>query len=238
NYAIGLSASNGFGMAFALPVSALAITAFYWRRATTGLERHLQPVAYAFAFITGFEILGLAELFRDTSNPVLFNLVQAFGPAWIASNILLLLGVLVLGNWVWKYLTERFLSQIFMTFVSVVLAIFLLTTVSFTFLLLRNIQDDALNNLATATNVLGYALDSRKATTQADAESVAADPAIIAAITARDHRSLDSLTNDFLATKKQSSLVLTNADGQVLLRAEDPARWGDSISSDTLVRRA
>jgi len=237
-YGIGLSASNGFGMAFALPLSALAITVLYWRRATTGLERHLQSVAYAFAFITGFEILGLAELFRDTSNPVLFNLVQAFGPVWIAGNVLLLLGVLMLGNWVWKYLTERFLSQIFMTFTGVVLAVFLLTTVSFTFLLLRNIQDDALSNLATATNVLGYALDSRKSSTEANAEAIAANPAITQAITSKDHKALISLTGTFLESKKQTSLILTTDEGQVMLRAEDPDRWGDSISSDTLVRRA
>ena len=236
--AFGLSTSNAFGSAFALPVGALAIAARYWRRATTGIERHLKPVAYAFSFLFLAEVFNLAQLLRNTDNPTLFNLVQAFGPLWIAAHIALLCAAVTMGRWVWKYLTERFLSQIFMTFVSVVLAIFLLTTVSFTFLLLRNIQDDALNNLATATNVLQYALDSRKASTQANAESVAADPSIIAAVKTKNHRALDSLTGTFLETKKQSSLVITSASGQVLLRAEDPARWGDSISSDTLVRRA
>lgn len=238
SYALGLGAGNGYGMAFALPIAAVTITVLYWRRATTGLERHLKPVAYAFAFLSGFEILSLAELLRTTDNPTLFNLVQAFGPIWVVANLMLLAGVVTLGNWVWKYLTERFLSQIFMTFTGVVLAVFLLTTISFTFLLLRNIQDDALNNLATATNVLGYALDSRKASTEANAEAIAANPAIEQAIVSKDHKSLTGLTGTFLESKKQASLVLTNADGQVMMRAEDPDRWGDSISSDTLVRRA
>ena len=233
-----LSTGNAFGTAFLLPLGALTIAALYWRRATVGIERHLKPVAYAFGFLFIAELLDLAQLLRGTDNPTLFSLVSAFGPLWIAAHLALFCASVAMGRWVWKYLTERFLSQIFMTFVGVVLAIFLLTTVSFTFLLLRNIQDDSLNNLATATNVLGYALDSRKATTQADAESVAADPAVIGAIGARNHQRLDSLTSTFLATKKQSSLIITTGDGQVLLRAEDPARWGDSISSDTLLRRA
>ena len=32
--------------------------------------------------------------------------------------------------------------------------------------------------------------------------------------------------------------MITDGDGQVLLRAEDPSRWGDSLSGDVLVRRA
>ncbi len=238
SYVIGISASNGFGAAFALPIASFAIAALYWRRATTGIERHLRPVAFAFGFLFLYEVLSLASVLRSTDNPTLFGIVQAFGPVWIAAHVALFCGAIALGRWVWKYLTERFLSQIFMTFVSVVLAVFLLTTVSFTFLLLRNIQDDALGNLATATNVLQYALDSRKATTQANAESVAADPTIIAALQAKNHKKLADLTNTFLETKRQSSLVITTAEGQVLLRAEDPDRWGDSISSDTLLRRA
>ncbi len=233
-----LGITNGFGTVFALPLSVLAITFFYWRRATTGIERHLGPVTYAFLFLFGFEALSLSELLRTTSDPTLFNLVKAFGPTWITAHILLLVGVLLLGRWVWRYLTERFLSQMFMILTSTVLAIFLLTTVSFTFLLLRSIQNDALNNLATATSVLGYALNSKKAETEANAESVASNAQVVQAITAKDHTTLNNLTSSFLENKGESSLIITTAEAQVLLRAEDPEHWGDSISSDTLVRRA
>jgi methyl-accepting chemotaxis protein len=146
--------------------------------------------------------------------------------------------MIILGRWVWRYLTERFLSQLFMTFTSIILAVFLITTVSFTYLLLGNVQNDALNNLATATNVLDYALNSKEAETRADAESIASSPSIATAITKKDHNALAAQTANFLKNKQLSSLVVTTADAQVLLRAEDPSRWGDSISSDTLVRRA
>ncbi len=236
--ALNLGGASQLGAFLLLPVQALAIALVYWRRATMGLEHHLKPVAYAFMLIFGFESLSVAELFRATNNPAIYDMVKAFGPIWITGNILLLAAALVLGRWVWRYLTERFISQLFMTFIGVVLSIFLVTTVSFSFLLLQNIQNNALGNLASATSVLNYALDSKKASTEANAEAVAANPALDQAIIAKDHQSLVNLTSSFLASKQESSLVITNADGQVLLRAEDPARWGDSISSDTLFRRA
>lgn len=232
------SVSNSFGMVFALPMAALAVAALYFRRATTGIERHLRPMSYAFDFLFLFELLSLTSLFRSTSNPALFDLVKAFGPLWILSLICLLVATIITGQWVWKYLTERFLSQLFMTFTSTILIVFLITTVSFTFLLLRSVQSDALNNLETATSVLNYALSSKNAETQADAEAVAANPAVIQAIASKDHKTLDSLMSTVLEDKKLTSLVITTVDAQVLLRAEDPTRWGDSISSDTLVRRA
>jgi hypothetical protein len=233
-----VAGSGAFGAAYLLPLGALAIAALYWRRASRGLERHLRPVALAFLLLFGFELSSLAGLARGTSNPDLYNLVKAFGPLWMLSQAVLLLGVIVLGRWVWRYLTERFMSQLFMILTSSALVIFLLTTVSFTYLLTRNVRNDTLDNLAAASNVLGYALDSKKAETKANAEAVAANPQIAQAVLSHDHKSLANLTASFLQDKKESSLVITTSSAQVLLRAENPDRWGDSISGDSLTRRA
>src|ERR1019366_6909632 len=43
-----------------LPLGSLGVAGVYWRRATTGLERHLRPVAIAFLGLTSFEIFTLA----------------------------------------------------------------------------------------------------------------------------------------------------------------------------------
>lgn len=221
-----------------LPLSALTIAGLYWRRATTGLERHLKPVALAFLFITGYEILSLADLWRSTDNPTLARLTAAFGPFWIVEHLFLLLGAMVLGLWVWQYLTRRFFSQLFMIFTTMTLAVFLVTTVSFTFLLVRNVQNESLKNLQTASNVLKYALTAKESESLANASSVAENPAIVQAVLVKDNKGLANLTSTFLHDKKQSSLVITTTSGQVLLRAEDPTRYGDSLSSDTLIRRA
>ncbi|HXH27157.1 MAG TPA: cache domain-containing protein [Candidatus Acidoferrum sp.] len=231
-------ASLGFASYWLPPIGALAISALYWRRATTGLERHLKPVAVAFGLLFISEGLSLASLWRTTDNPIISSLVAAFGPFWITEHVFLLAGALVLGSWVWRYLTRRFLSQLFMIFTAVTLAIFLLTTVSFTFLLVNNVQDASLNNLGTAASVLNYALGSKESETLANTEAVAESPDIISAVMSKNHKALVNLTDTFLHDKKQSSLVITSDTGQVLLRAENPDRFGDSLSSDTLIRRA
>ncbi|MEK7594959.1 MAG: cache domain-containing protein [Patescibacteria group bacterium] len=223
---------------FLPPLQALVIAILYWRRATTGLERHLKPIAVSFFLMFGFELFLLASLWQDSSNPLIARLVAPFASLWIVQHIFLLAGVLVLGNWVWRYLTRRFMSQLFMIFTSLTLAIFLLTTVSFTFLLTNNVRKSALDNLQTAASVLSYAINGKKAETLANTESIAASPDIANAIVAKDHKKLVSLTSTFLHDKKQSSLLITGDAGQVLLRAENPDSWGDSVSSDTLVRRS
>ena len=229
---------KAFGLVFVLPVAVLVIAILYLRRATKGLERHLKPVSLAFFLLAAYELTSLAALLRDSDNPNVASLVKAFGASWILEHLLLLAGVVLLGLWVWKYLTKRFLSQLFMIFVTVSIVIFLLTTVSFTYLLMRNVQNSALDNLQTASAVLDYAIDAKKAETRANAESLAQNPSVVSAISAKNHKQLVGLTEDFLPGRAQSSLIITTDSSQVLLRAEDPDRWGDSISSDTLVRRA
>jgi len=125
-----------------------------------------------------------------------------------------------------------------MIFTGAILAIFLLTTVSFTFLLVNNVQNSSLNNLKTAASVLNYAISGKKAETLADVEAIAENPDVISAVMTNNHNSLNSLTGTYLHDKQQSTLTITSNVGQVLLRAQDPDRWGDSISSDTNIRRA
>jgi len=223
---------------FLLPLGSLGVAGLYWRRATKGLEHHLRPIAYAFLGLFIFDLLSLSRLLQGSDNPLIARLVASFGPLWTLQQVVLLVSVLVLGRWVWQYLTRRFMSQLFMIFTSLTLAVFLLTTVSFTYLLVNNVQNSSLDNLQVAASVLGYAIDSKKSETLAITEAVASNTDISAAIVAKDHNKLASLTSTFLHDKKQSSLIITNNSGQVLMRAEDPSSWGDSLSSDTLIRRA
>ncbi len=221
-----------------LPISALAIAGLYWRRATTGLERHLKPIAIAFLFIAGYEILALSSLWDNSLNPNVAKLVASFSPLWVCEQALLLIGSVILGWWVWRYLTKRLFSQLFMIFTMLTLAIFLITTISFTFLLVNKIQNDSISNLQTANSVLAYAVNSKKAETLADANAIAENPDIASAVLAKSNQSLASLTSSYLSKYNISSLIITTADAQVLLRGQNPAAYGDSLSSNALVSRA
>lgn len=221
-----------------LPVGALGIAYLYYRRATTGLERHLKPLAYGFVLLALADGLHMLGLLRTTTNPTIFGWVQSFGWIWMVEQIALLAGAIIIGRWVWSYLTKRFFSQLYMIFTVTTVAIFLLVSVSFTSLLLREIRSNTLTNLNTASHVLSYALDAKQAETSSGAAQVAGNPEIANAVTAKDRTKLALLTKTYLVDKKQSGLTITSVDGQVLLRAQDTEQWGDSVSNDPLVRRA
>ena len=230
-----------FGLAtfqFLLPLLSGSVVYLYWRRAYQGLERHLRPVMWAFIWFTGFEVLDLSTLLRGSTDPRLYSLVAPFGPIWTIENVMLAAGAVLLGWWVWQYLTKRLQTQLFIVLTTACLAIFLVTTVSFTFLLMARVQDQAFSSLSTTAKVLDTAIAGQQAQTMAAAEVVAENPTVASAVVAKDHAGLAKLENDFLTSQHQSSLLITNDESQVLLRAEDPSNWGDSVSSDSLVSRA
>ncbi len=221
-----------------IPVLSATVWFLYWRRANKGLERHLKPVMWAFAWFTAFELVDLSALARGTDDPRLYGIVAPFGPLWIGEHILLAVAAVLLGGWVWQYLTKRLQTQLFIVLTTACLVIFLVTTVSFTFLLMARVQDQAFGSLNTTAKVLNTAIAGQQAQTTAAAQVVAGSSAVAEAVAARDHVKLAALESTFLSSQHQSSLLITSDTAQVLLRADDPARWGDSVSSDSLVVRA
>jgi hypothetical protein len=223
---------------FVLPILTTLIAALYLRRATTGLERHLRPVAIGFFGLTIFELLSDFSGLAGVTNPNLYRLVATYGPIWWASLAALLIAVLVLGAWVWQYLVKRLQSQLFMLLVAQTLAVFLFSTVGFTFMLLRNAQSQTLDDLSTASHVLGYAVSSLQSETAAQADAVSQKPAVASAVLGRDHNALAAALNGYMPSHHLTLLIVTDVSAQVWLHAEDPGRWGDSVSSDPLVRRS
>ncbi len=211
---------------------------FYWRRSTKGLERHLKGLAFGFAALSGFELLSLTNVWRESSNVTLAKLAAAFGPVWRVQHLLLAFAVIIISRWVWAYLITRIQNQLMIVFTSAIVVIFLITTASFTYLLLKNIRTESLANLETAVKVLDYSLQSKKAETASLAETMSENLDIRDAIKSANSPRLGELTASYLKDKQQSTLVFTNADGQVLLRAEDIDRKGESISDDPLIVRS
>lgn len=220
------------------PVMAGIVTLLYWRTATVGLENHLRTVAASFALITLSHLIGLAKLFRTTTNPSLFKVVAPFASLWVLERLVLLAGVILLGRWVWGYLIKRFQSQLFMILMTGTLSAFLVTTIIFTSVILRYIQDAALESMATNVKVLELALASKQETALSDAQSLSADTGLGEYVLAKNREELSNLAQDLLLAKNQSSLVFTDMHGQVLARGEDQDRIGMALSSDPLVASA
>jgi len=225
-------------LSFFYPILAALVGLLYLRRATVGLENHLKPVAWGFFILSISEFLSLFSVLVKTSNVDLYNLVAPFGLIWIAACLLTLVAILVMRGWIFSYLLKRLQSQLFMIFTATIVVIFVLITISFTFLLLKNLQDEALSRLQTDVKVLNFAVDSKKAESLSDAQVLAQNSDVISLVEAKTRPKLNDLTQSFLLTKKQSFLVITSETGQVLARGEDRERIGDSLSDDPLIKRA
>jgi hypothetical protein len=233
---LGISLISAFSLSY--PILA-AITGFlYLRRATVGLENHLKTVALGFFILSISEFLSLFGLLRNTTDVDLYNLVAPFGVIWTGTMVLILIAVLVMRGWVFSYLLKRLQSQLFMIFTATIVIIFLLTTVSFTFLLLKNLQDETLSRLETDVKVLSFAIDSKKAESLSDAQALAQSPDVATFVSDKNRTKLNDLAASYLLTKKQSFLTITSETGQVLARGEDRERIGDSLSDDPLIKRA
>lgn len=220
------------------PVYAIATACLYWRRATTGLERHLKPPAISFLIVGIGELFGLAEFGRHTTNIDVYNLVAPFGLLWMISHICLLAAMVVLVRWVFGYLLKRFETQLFFIFTTTIVIIFLFITIAFTSILTQNLSAASMSRLSTDAKVLSYAIDSKKAASLSDAQVIARDPQVVSSVMKSDRKILTEITGRVILGKKQSFLVIVNKNAQVLVRGENPDRYGDSLSSDSLVARA
>lgn len=223
-----------------LPLPFLSfLTGFlYLRRATRGYENHLKRIAIGFFLLAAGELISLTQIFRDTQNVNLYNLVAPFGPAWILEHLVLLIAALIIGHWVWGYLLKRLVTQLFMIFTLASLVIFLITTVSFSALLIKNLQDETLGRLETDVKVLSLAIDSKKDEILSDSEILAKDTKVKEGIEAGDQNILAISAESLLLTKKLSTTIIVNENGLVLARGEDKERIGGSLSEDSLVQRA
>jgi hypothetical protein len=221
-----------------MPALPLMAALLYWRRASVGLERHLRPVGIGFGLMGVFELLSALGAWHNTSNPLVYSWVATYGPIWWLAQVALAAASIIFGSWVWQYLTKRLLSQIFIVLVTATVGIYFISTAGFSLLLLGNTRAQALGDLSTASHVLDYAVQSQKSELQAQAEAIVARPSLADASASDDHAAVIAAASDFAAAHHLSSLIVTDFDGKVLLRSDEPNRWGDSLSDNSLVQRA
>jgi PAS domain S-box-containing protein len=220
------------------PIGASVVALLYLRRATVGLEDHLKPLAASFFLLSISELFGLMALFQTSTNVAVFQLVAPFGPVWILSLVFLFLCALVLCRWVFGYLLKQFQAQLFMIYTTTILGIFLLTTVAFTGLLLRNMETESRRQIETDVKVLDFALSSQREQLLSDVQSIAANQSLQDALVEHDRKKLGDMATSELLAKHFTNFIILSETGQVLARGEERDRVGDSLIQDPLVKRA
>ena len=212
----------------------LAISAVYFRKAKEGLEKQLKPAFVAFLLLGISELISVSFAWAGTSSVFWSKLLAKFGTVWTIESAVKLIGVLVLGFWVWGYIRFRLQIQVFVITIALSILIFLATTTFYTFLLLNNLQNDALEHLKTDVNVMEYSLKSLESETLAHAEAVAQDNVVKGALARSDQNSLYELTSNYLVAQNINTLVVAKKSGEVAMRAENSTATNDSLEGDTL----
>ena len=210
----------------------------YFRKSGEGLEKQLKPAAAAFFLFGISEILRMVFFWSGTASVYWSKTLAKFGPVWNVQHGFEFLGIAVLGVWLWGYIRFRVKLQVFVMTIALSLIFFLTTTVFFTFMLLRNLENDALAHLKTDVKVLEYAVDSLKVRTRAQAVTVAQDSAVQQAFAKRDKKTLTALATGYLNSQHATTLVIASTTGEVMVRAEDTERTNDNVGSDPIIMAA
>lgn len=221
-----------------LPLLSFFIALLYLRKATFGLERHLFKVSVGFFALFLAEACLFLKTFQSTTNASLFNLTLPFGPIWYLQNTIYFISFIILSIWVGFYLVKRMQSQLFFSFIVSILVIFLIVTIGFSAILLKNFEAETLSRLNSDVKILQFSLESKKSEQQSTVISLSQDGNIIKAVLAKDKSLLDQSTGNFLSNKKITSILVTDNSAVVLSRADDQERVGDSLSSHALIKQA
>jgi methyl-accepting chemotaxis protein len=221
-----------------IPVLTGIVAVLYLIKATTGLERHLKLIALGFFILTAAEALRLHHLFSSSKTLSVYLLTAPFGPLWLAQLAVEFIGIVVFTLWAFKYLFKRLSSQIFIIFTTCLVCIFLITTIGFTSILFNYLQQQSLASLHSNSQVLLLAIDSKKSELLSDLQLLAKNTDLQALLASKNRAGAAAIMVNLLQSKNASSLVALDSNSQVITRAEDPTRYGDSLSSDLLIKSA
>ncbi len=224
-------------MTVIIPILAAFVGFLNVRRATLGLENHLKPIGWGLYILSIYEFCSFVLRIDGIKNVFWFSMLKPYGLVWIVSNILLLVSVFVIGSWVFRYLLKRIQSQIFIIYACSVIVIFITITVAFTWLLLRNIESEALKQLETDTKVLNYAVESKKAETLSDALAIAQSPQLSNFLAIGNQKEIELISESYLLSKNLDSVVILDSKGIIVAKGEDREHNDISMSEDVLVKK-
>lgn len=216
----------------------LGICLWYLWRSTTGFEKQLRPMVIGIFFLAVSEIVKISFFWSDTSNVFWSKILAVHSWIWNAHMVLQFIGFVIIGLWAWGYIRFKLRNQLFITISATIFTVFLVTTFLFSYLLLRNLENDAVSHLKTDARVFQYALDRLQLESLAHARAVAADDSFKEALLANDKTKLYTVTAEPLISQNLSSLLTVSSSGDVLMRAEDRDSIGNNLLDDPLIKSA
>ncbi len=220
-----------------LAIAAL-ITFLFWIHYERGIQREWQFIYYAFLFFSLSLVFSVLTLWQNSSNVLVARVLAPYHFVWIIEHVIKLVGALFLGSWAWGFIRFRVFPQIFSSFVALAFVTFVLTTITYTGFMLTRIRASTADDLQTNVKTLEFALGKVKESAILAARITSANPQVREAVRRGDRAALFQNINTLMFENKTDFMLAVNAGGEVIMRAEDQNRFGDSLADDPVVWRA
>lgn len=143
-----------------------------------------------------------------------------------------LVAFIFLGYWIWQYMRLRINESIMMLSVGLTFFLAVVVTLVFSTILIGRVTFETSRNLITDVKILDFAITTLEETSLAKVDLVSKEDDIVTALSSRDFSTLDLLSENFLQKYNLGYLIITDAEGNVLVRAHDLSVRGDSVSNE------
>ena len=183
-------------------------------------------------FIAGFALLTLSAVLP------LMGQEDSRGMLWVSEHILRLGGFFCIAFWVWTYLQLRIREELLFILISTTLFMAVIVSLSFSTITIRQLGETTKQNLSVNTKVLDLSIAQQVESASAKAALLGRDGVLEAAIQKSDFAALEMFASEMLKSQKLGFLVVTNSEGDVLMRAHAVSRRDDNISQEFAVSRA
>ena len=210
-----------------------------WLHYTKGIQSEWRFFAIGYFFLAGgLGVAMVASFFAESTNVLIAHLVAPYQTLWIIEHLLKLIGAVCLGAWAWGFIRFRVFPQIFSSFVAISFILFVATALFYTGFLLSRAQEQATHDLKANIKTFDFALRKVKESAILAARITAVNPNIREAIKRNNREALHTNLNTLMFENETDFMLALNTGGQVLARAEDKERFGDSLANDPVVWRA
>lgn len=214
------------------------ITILLYLHYSYGIQSEWKYFYRGFLFMSIGLAIALLSLLENSSNVFVARFAAPNGLFWMIEYIFKFFGAIFLGIWAWGFIRFRIFPQIFSSFVALSFLIFVITTIFYTGFLLNKTQERATNDLETNVKTLEFALSKVKESAILASRIASTNPQAREAVRANDKDALFNNLNALMFENETDFMLVVNKGGEVIMRAEDRERYGDSIAEDPVVWRA
>jgi hypothetical protein len=214
------------------------ITILVYLHYSRGIQSEWKYFYVGFLFLTVSLVFALTSIWKGSSNVLLAQLTSTYHAAWMIEHGVKLIGAIFLGAWAWGFIRFRIFPQIFSSFIALSFIIFILVTIIYTGFLLNRTQSSAVQDLETNVRTLNFAIDKVKESAILAARIASSNPQVREAVKSNDKEALFSNLNSLMFENGTDFMLAVNTGGEVLMRAEDKERYGDSLADDPVVWRS